>query len=102
VEVLISDGCSPVYAAGGAADPLNVNPGEVVIFTNRNEKVARISFTSGTPFHTDFIRIDPGAQYTVVVRDDAGGTPTASYEYALECEGGVVTNPKVNVGGGGP
>jgi len=102
VEVEISDGCSPVYASGGSADPLNVDPGDVVIFTNKNADEAELSWTSGSPFYEAFIKIDPGAQYVAVVRLDAGGSAGITYDYSLQCGGGVVGNPQVNVGGGGP
>jgi len=101
VEVEVSSGCSPVYPGGASADPLDVDEGDIVIFTNKNANTAEISFTSASPFSTDFIRIEPGAQYVAVVRDDAGGSPPVDYSYSLVCGGGTVTNPKVNVSGGG-
>ena len=89
-------------------EDVDVNPDELVIWTNLTPDTLTIEFDASSPFLVDHFWIPPGHQLTFKVKSDA---PAGNYDYdrglihadgsTESCEG-AAGGPTVKVGGGGP
>lgn len=98
------NGCAPRDDSGAHLDVVNVNEGDLVVWSNDNGGPVTLSFAAEL-FGAGELTLRDGRSVSVRVRE---GTAGNSYDYWIGCQsdaGGPARstsgNPKVNVGGGG-